>query len=98
MARGLRAHLSLNEELTLRRVALGIAPAKDLPAADVLRLRNLELIENRDERLVLTALGHERYGRLNNKKGDGASHNVIDDEGKLGGANVREGDTEIGDR
>ena len=42
MARGLRVPLSPNEELTLRRVALGVALGKDLPAADVLRLRNLD--------------------------------------------------------
>jgi hypothetical protein len=64
MARGLRAPLSPNEELTLRRVALGIAFAKDLPAADVQRLRNLELIEDGGERFGLTALGRERYERL----------------------------------
>jgi hypothetical protein len=64
MARGLRAPLSPNEELTLRRVALGIALAKDLPAGDVLRLRNLALIEHRGERFGLTALGKDRYQRF----------------------------------
>ena len=68
MARGLRAPLSPNEELALRRVALGIALAKDLPAADVLRLRNLALIEDRGERLGLTTLGRERYERPNGRR------------------------------
>jgi hypothetical protein len=69
MARGLRAPLSPNEQLTLRRVALGIAPGKDLPAADVLRLRNLDLIEDLGERLVLTALGRQRYEQLHDTRG-----------------------------
>ena len=64
MARGLRAPLSPNEELTLRRVALGIALAKDLPAADALRLLNLSLIEHRGEHFGLTALSKERYQRF----------------------------------
>ena len=48
----------------MRRVALGIALANDLPAADVLRLRNLALIEDRGERFGLTKLGKERYQRF----------------------------------
>ena len=80
MARGLRAPLSPNEELTLRRVALGIVPAKDLPAADVRRLRNLALIEDRGERLGLTALGRERYDHLHPQRIDGAP----DDGSKVG--------------
>jgi len=83
MERGLRAPLSPNEELTLRRVALGIAFAKDLPAADVLRLRNLAFIEDRGERLGLTALGKDRYQRFHRTSG-GAADNAIDGEGKLG--------------
>ena len=70
MARGLRAPLSPNEELTLRRVALGIALAKDLPAGDVLRLRNLALIDDRGEHFGLTALGKERYQRFHGMSGD----------------------------
>jgi hypothetical protein len=80
MERGLRAPLSPNEEFTLRRVALGIALAKDLPAADVLRLLNLALIEDRGDRFGLTALGRERYERLHetisdapDKASDGAT-------------------------
>jgi hypothetical protein len=69
MASGLRAQLSPNEELTLRRVALGITLAKDLPSADVLRLRNLALIENSGERFALTALGKERYQRFHGSSG-----------------------------
>ena len=60
MVRGLRAPLSPNEELTLRRVALGTALAKDLLAADVLRLLSLSLIEDRGDHFGLTALGKER--------------------------------------
>ncbi len=83
MARGLRAPLSPNEELTLRRVALGIALAKDLPAGDVLRLRNLALIEDRGERLGLTTLGKERYQRFHSTR-SGAPDNTVDGEGKPG--------------
>ncbi len=64
MERGLLAPLSPNEELTLRRVALWIALANELPATDVLRLRNLALIEDRGERFGLTELGKERYQRF----------------------------------
>jgi hypothetical protein len=64
MARGLRALLSPNEELTLHRVALGIALARDLSAANLQRLRNLGLIEDRGDRFVLTALGRERHDHL----------------------------------
>jgi hypothetical protein len=67
----------------LRRVALGVALAKDLPAADVLRLRNLALIEDRGERLGLTALGRERHAHLRATSGDGAGK-AIEGEGKIG--------------
>ena len=56
----------------MRRVALGIVLAKDLPPADVRRLRNLALIEDRGERLGLTALGRERYDHLHPQRIDGA--------------------------
>ena len=84
MERGLLAPLSPNEELTLRRVALGLALAKDLPAGDVLRLRNLALIEDRGERFGLTALGRQRHERL--KTGGETRDNAIDGEGKRGDA------------
>jgi hypothetical protein len=64
LERGLLAPLSPTEELTLRRVALGIALAKDLTPADVVRLRNLALVEDNGEHLRLTALGQRRYGQL----------------------------------
>lgn len=82
MARGLRAPLSPNEELTLRRVALGVALAKDLPAADVLRLLNLALIEDRGDRFGLTTLGRERYERLHETIAGGPD-TAIDDGSKV---------------
>ncbi len=82
MERGLRAPLSPNEELTLRRVALGIALAKDLPSADLLRLRNLALIEDRGERLGLTTLGKERYQRFHQTRAS-AANGASDAESKL---------------
>jgi hypothetical protein len=78
MERGLRAPLSPNEELTLRRVALGIALAKDLPSADVLRLLKLALVEDRGEHLGLTTLGKERYQRFDQRTGSGSAGGTID--------------------
>jgi hypothetical protein len=83
MERGLRAPLSPNEELTLRRVALGIALAKDLPSADVLRLRNLALVEDRGEHLGLTTLGKERYQRFHQRTRAGSADGALDAENKL---------------
>ena len=45
MVRGLKAPLSPNEEVTLRRIALGIATAKLLPARDVAYLARLGLVD-----------------------------------------------------
>jgi len=61
---GLRAPLSPHEEVTLRRVALGISKAKLLPARDVAHLIRLCLIDEKDGRLSLTALGRQRYQGL----------------------------------
>ena len=61
MARGRLAPLSPNEEVTLRRVALGIAPAATLSKRDVERLKALLLIEEHDGGLRLRPLGRERY-------------------------------------
>jgi hypothetical protein len=83
MAHGLRAPLSPNEELTLRRVALGVALAKDLRAGDVLRLLSLGLIEDRGDHFDLTALGRERYEHLHEVIG-GAPDDAIDGGRKVG--------------
>ena len=64
MERGLRAPLCPHEEVTLRRVALGISKAKLLPARDVAHLIRLCLIDEKDGRLSLTALGRQRYQGL----------------------------------
>jgi hypothetical protein len=61
MVRGLRAPLSPHEEVTLRRIALGIAKAKLLSARDVAYLVRLGLVDEGDGRLSLTALGRQRY-------------------------------------
>jgi hypothetical protein len=60
--RGLKVPLSLTEEITLRRIAVG--PSSDLPATDVARLRQLELIEPGQDVWRLTPLGHQRYAAL----------------------------------
>jgi hypothetical protein len=61
MARGRTAPLSPNEEISLRRVALGICQPADLPARDITRLKALALIEEHGAGLRLTPLGRERY-------------------------------------
>ena len=61
MERGLKAPLSPNEEVTLRRLALGITEAKHLPARDVYYLIRLCLVDEEEGRLKLTDLGRERY-------------------------------------
>jgi hypothetical protein len=61
MTRGSLAPLSANEEVTLRRVALGITKAASLSILDIKRLRALALIEDNDGGLRLTPAGRERY-------------------------------------
>jgi hypothetical protein len=64
--RGLLAPLSPNEEVTLRREAIGIAKLADLPARDVARLKVLLLVEKNGGGLRLTPAGRERYLALPN--------------------------------
>jgi hypothetical protein len=64
--RGLLAPLSPHEEITLRRVALGIAQPADLPAKDVERLKALVMVEEHGAGLRLTPIGKERYLALPN--------------------------------
>jgi hypothetical protein len=61
MTRGSLASLSANEEVTLRRVALGITKAANLSELDIKRLRALSLIEENAGGLRLTPIGRERY-------------------------------------
>jgi hypothetical protein len=60
MDRGLAALLSPNEEVTLRRVAYGIAKPEDLQPSHVARLKRLTLIEDRDGTLFVTQTGRRR--------------------------------------
>jgi hypothetical protein len=64
--RGLLAPLSPHEEVTLRRVALGIALPADLPAKDIERLKALILVEEHGIGLRLTSVGKKRYLALPN--------------------------------
>ena len=64
MDRGLRAPLSPHEEITLRRVSLGISKAKLLRARDVAHLIRLGLIDEKNGRLSFTTLGRQRYQGL----------------------------------
>ena len=66
MARGHAAPLSPNEEVSLRRVALGIAKPADLSPRDITRLKALSLIEEHGAGMRLTPLGRERYLALPN--------------------------------
>jgi len=66
MERGLKAPLSPHEGATFRRIALGISEAKLFPERDVAYLIRLRLVDEKEGRLRLTALGRERYHRLPN--------------------------------
>ena len=61
MDRGLRAPLSPHDEVTLRRIALGISKAEHLLARDVAYLVRLRLIDENEGLVKLTDLGRERY-------------------------------------
>ena len=62
--RGILAPLSPNEEITLRRVALGFGAPERLAPRHVQRLQQLALIEASDGGLRLTELGLQRYADL----------------------------------
>ena len=64
MSRSLDAPLSPNEEVTLRRVALGISPMKDLAPRDLMRLKSLALVEIDAGVARLTEFGRQRYSAL----------------------------------
>ena len=64
MERGLIAPLSPHEEVTLRRIALGISKASHLPQRDVAHLIRLCLVADNEGRLSLTDIGRERYRAL----------------------------------
>ncbi|HEX9556188.1 MAG TPA: hypothetical protein VF991_06810 [Reyranella sp.] len=61
MERGLRAPLSPNEEVALRRIATGVAQPS---GREIERLKQLGLVESADEALCLSETGRERYARL----------------------------------
>ena len=56
--------LSPNEEVTLRRVALGLTAPDKLPSAHLKRLSHLKLIESAGGALRLTPLGRQHYDAL----------------------------------
>jgi hypothetical protein len=66
MARGRTAPLSPNEEVSLRRVGLGIFQPADLAGRDITHLKALSLIEEHGGGLRLTPLGRERFLALPN--------------------------------
>ena len=60
----MRAPLNQEEEVTLRRIALGSSGLHRLRMNDVRRLRHLMLIEGEGENCRLTALGRQRFNKL----------------------------------
>ena len=64
MERSLIAPLSPHEEVTLRRIALGISKASQLPPRDAAHLIRLRLVADNEGRLSLTDIGRERYRAL----------------------------------
>lgn len=62
--RGLLAPLSSNEEITLRRVAMGTSPSHKLSVEHLKRLEQLKLIEAGKDGYQLTPLGRRRYNEL----------------------------------
>ena len=62
--RGILAPLSPNEEITLRRIALGFGARDGRAAKDVRRLTQLALVEEWEGGLRLTELGLQRYASL----------------------------------
>jgi hypothetical protein len=56
--------LTKDEEITLRRIALGVSSVENLSAADVKRLRELRMIEGEGQACQLTTLGRQRYTGL----------------------------------
>lgn len=64
MLRGQTAPLSPQEEITLRRIAIGVVPPDELPPRAVARLKILALVVSAGDRLVLTSLGRSRYEAL----------------------------------
>lgn len=62
--KGLLAPLSSNEEVTLRRVAMGTLSQHELPEAHLKHLEHLKLIEANRGGYRLTPLGRQRYNAL----------------------------------
>ena len=62
--KGLLAPLSSNEEVTLRRVAMGPTSQHKLPAEHLKRLEQLKLVEANRGGYRLTPLGRQRYDAL----------------------------------
>jgi hypothetical protein len=83
MTRGSLAPLSANEEITLRRVALGITKAANLSELDIKRLKALCLIEENGGSLRLTATGRDRYVALPKNAAVDQSESADDPVSKL---------------
>jgi len=83
MTRGKRAPLSPHEEVTLRRIALGITQAPHLSKSDIERLKALSLIEENGGGLGLTLMGRERYLSLAKSAAVDPSHSPDEFVSKL---------------
>ena len=62
--RGHLAQLSPNEEITLRRVAVGESPVATLRARDLVQLRRLRLVVDGKDGPQLTPAGRRRFDGL----------------------------------
>jgi hypothetical protein len=81
MTRGKRAPLSPHEEVTLRRIALGITQAPH--KSDIKRLKALSLIEENGGGLGLTPMGSKRYLSLAKSAAVDPSHSPDEFVSKL---------------
>jgi len=64
MGKPKEAVLTINEEVTLRRIAHGIVRPSALKQSDVEKLTRLKLVSLRGTALMLTALGERRVSEL----------------------------------
>jgi hypothetical protein len=68
--------LTKDEEITLRRIALGVSSVEKLSAADVKRLRELRLVQGEGQACRLTTLGRQHYTGLARPVLGGASFDL----------------------
>jgi hypothetical protein len=78
-----RIPVSPDEEITLRRVALGVAKPQDLRTADLRHLFQLNLVEHRSGRIILNDEGRQRYKSLSRAAEKPGAEGLLDLEAVL---------------